>query len=130
MEAGHAGRLKESGAQGGTAAFTHFDFATPLATLAHPRVHAGIGQEGMEGTAAFKAAQITQLGGDQRPGDRADAGDSFYRVFHAREEPLDVDVEFDELSFEELDLCDHSADEQFKGRILAAGGQALFGRLS
>ena len=84
----------------------------------------------MEGTAACEAAQITQFGGDQRPGDRADAGDSFDRVFHAREKPLDVEIEFGELLFEELELCDHRADEQIEGRILAAAGQALFGRLS
>ena len=50
----------------------------------------------MEGTAAREAPQITQFGGDQRPGDRADARDSFDRVFHAREKPLDVEIEFGE----------------------------------
>jgi hypothetical protein len=35
-KAGHGGSLIESGSQGGTATFTHFDFAAPLATLAHP----------------------------------------------------------------------------------------------
>jgi hypothetical protein len=58
--------LIESGAQGGTTALTHFDFAAPLATLAHPRVHAGIGQDDMKETSAFKAARITEFSGDQR----------------------------------------------------------------
>ena len=51
-------------------------------------------------------------------------------MFHARKEPLDVKIEFSELVFEELELCDHGADEQIKGRILAAGSQALLCRLS
>ena len=44
METGHAGGLIQSGAQSGAAAFTHFDFAAPLAAFTHPGVHAGIGQ--------------------------------------------------------------------------------------
>lgn len=35
----------QSSAQGDAAAFTHFDFAAPLATFAHPGIHAGIGQQ-------------------------------------------------------------------------------------
>jgi hypothetical protein len=46
------------------------------------------------------------------------------------EKSLNVEIEFGELFFEELELCDHRVDEQIKGRILAAGGQALFRRLS
>jgi hypothetical protein len=126
MLASHAGGLIE----GGAAAFIHFDFAAPLATLEHPGVHAGIGHDGMERTPAFKALQIAQFGGDQRPDNRADARHSFDRVFHAREEPLNVEVEFGELFFEELELCDHRANEQIKGGVLSIGTQTLLGRLS
>ena len=35
-------------------------------------------------------------------------------------------IEFSELVFEELELCDHGADEQIKGRILAVGSQLCF----
>jgi hypothetical protein len=129
MEASHTGGLIESGAQGNAAAFAHFDFAAPLATFAHAGVHAGIGQEGMEGTATCKAVQIAELGGDQRPGDRAAPGDSLDGVFHARKEFLDVGIEFGQLLLEKLQLRDHGADEQIKGRILAAGSQASLGRL-
>lgn len=47
----------ESGAQGGAAGFTHFDFGAPLSTLAQQGVHASIGKDGMEGTMAREAAQ-------------------------------------------------------------------------
>ena len=76
METCHAGSLIESGAQDDAAAFAHFDFAAPLATFAHAGVHAGIGQEGVEETMAGEAPQITEFGGDQRSGDRADARNS------------------------------------------------------
>jgi hypothetical protein len=78
MEPSHAGGLKKGSAQGNAAAFAHFDFAAPLATFSHAGVHTGAGQEGMEGTATCKASQITQLGGNQRFGDRADTRDSLY----------------------------------------------------
>jgi len=40
----HAGSLKQSDEQSGATAFAHFDFAAPLAALADPGIHAGIGQ--------------------------------------------------------------------------------------
>jgi hypothetical protein len=43
-------------------------------------------------------------------------------------EPLDVKIEFGEVVFEELELCDHGADAQIKGRMPAADSQALLSR--
>jgi hypothetical protein len=78
MEASHAGGLVESGAQGDPL------FCRSIGHFAHAGVHAGIGQEGMEGTAAGEAPQITQFGGDQRSSDRADARDSLMGVSCAK----------------------------------------------
>ena len=80
------GGLIQSGAQGDAAAFAHFNFAAPLATFAHPGIHAGIGQQGMEGTVAREAAQITQFGSEPQPPQGQDleeiAGLSFARGSH------------------------------------------------
>jgi hypothetical protein len=84
----------------------------------------------VKGTAAFKATQIAQLGGDQRSGDWSDARDRFYGVFHARKEFLNVGVKLAELLFEELQLCDHRAHEQIESRILAATSEAFLCRVS
>ena len=43
---------------------------------------------------------------------------------------MDVEIEFGQLFFEELQLCDHGVDEQIKSRIVAADSQALLSRVS
>ena len=61
----------------------------------------------MDWAPTFKAAQITELRGDHRPGNRADARNSFDRVFHVRKEFLNMGIELGELPLEKLELCDH-----------------------
>ena len=79
----------------------------------------------MDRTPACEAPQVAQFGGDQRPGDRADASDALDRVFHARKEPLNVPTKFGELFFKKLQLCDHRADQEIKRGVLPAGTQAF-----
>ena len=64
------------------------------------------------------------------PSKICDSRYAFDRVFHARKKSLDVEVEFGELFFEELELCDHGVEEQIKGGVLSVGTQALLCRLS
>lgn len=66
----------------------------------------------MEGTVACETTQIPQFSYDQRPGNRADARDSFDRVGHGVKEPLDEEIQLGELLLEELQLCDHRVDKQ------------------
>jgi hypothetical protein len=47
----------------------------------------------MEGPAPRKTAQVSQFGRSQRPGNRADARDSFDRVGHRAKEPLHGEIE-------------------------------------
>ena len=44
-------------------------FLPSSATLSHPRVHAGVGEAGMDETAACEVPKITRFCGDQRLGD-------------------------------------------------------------
>ena len=53
-----------------------------------------------------EASQITQLGGDQRSDDRANAGIVLIGCSMG-EKPLDVKMELGELVFEELQLRHH-----------------------
>jgi hypothetical protein len=41
-----------------------------------------------------------------------------------------VGIEFGQLAFEKLLLCDHAAHQQIQSGILAAGSQAFLGRVS
>ena len=60
--------------------------------------------------------------------------DIFESLWHYRigkvEDFLNVGIEFGQLAFEKLLLCDHAAHQQIQSGILAAGSQAFLGRVS
>jgi hypothetical protein len=77
---------------------------------------------------ARETAQVPEFTYDQRPGNRADARDSFDRVGHGAKEPLDVEIQLGELLLEAVQLCDHRVDKQIQSRIPVPDSQAFCGR--